>query len=144
MAAYAPDRGLEARETATTVRRVPPSSPPTILICEDEVALRELIRAALGVGYRYAEAGDGREALELVEAVHPDVVILDVMMPGPSGLDVLAALQEGNGGDIPVVVLTAWSHEREAALARGAARFLSKPFDPDELKTIVDELVADR
>jgi CheY-like chemotaxis protein len=128
---------------ATTVRKVP-STPPTILICEDEVALRELIRAALGVGYRYAEAGDGREALELVDAVHPDLVILDVMMPGPSGLDVLAALREGNGRDIPVVVLTAWSHEREAALAAGAARFLSKPFDPDELKTIVDELVADR
>jgi CheY-like chemotaxis protein len=142
MAAQAPDRGLERRGTATTVRRVPP--PPTILICEDEVALRELIRAALGVGYRYAEAGDGREALELVDAVHPDLVILDVMMPGPSGLDVLAALREGNGRDIPVVVLTAWSHEREAALAAGAARFLSKPFDPDELKTIVDELVADR
>jgi CheY-like chemotaxis protein len=121
-----------------------PSTPPTILICEDEVALRELIRAALGVGYRYAEAGDGREALELVEAVHPDLVILDVMMPGPSGLDVLAALQEGNGHDIPVIVLTAWSHEREAALARGAAHFLAKPFDPEELKTIVDELVHSR
>jgi CheY-like chemotaxis protein len=142
MAAHAPDRGLEPRGTTTTVREVPP--PPTILICEDEVALRELIRAALGVGYRYAEAGDGREALELVEAVRPDLVILDVMMPGPSGLDVLAAIQKRNGRDIPVVVLTAWSHERDAALAAGAARFVSKPFDPDELKSIVDELVAGR
>jgi CheY-like chemotaxis protein len=123
-------------------REVPPS--PTILICEDEVALRELIRAALGVGYCYVEAGDGREALELVERVQPDLAILDVMMPGPSGLEVLRALQEGGGSDTPVIVLTAWAHEQEAALAGGAARFVTKPFDPDELKTIVDELLERR
>jgi CheY-like chemotaxis protein len=144
MAAETPNRVLEPSRSPFTVRKVPPPPPPTILICEDESPLRELIRAALGVGYRYVEAGDGREALELVRSVHPDVVILDVMMPGPSGLDVLAALQEGNGRDIPVVVLTAWSHEREAALAGGAARFVAKPFDPDELKSIVDELVGER
>lgn len=119
--------------------------PHTILICEDEGPLRELIRAALGNGYRFAEASDGREALELVDSVQPDLVILDVMMPGPSGLEVLAAVRGGaSTGKTPVVVVTAWSHAQEEALAAGAERFVSKPFDPDELKSIVDELLADR
>jgi CheY-like chemotaxis protein len=118
--------------------------PHTILICEDEVTLRELIRAALGNGYRYAEAIDGHEALELLDSVHPDLVILDVMMPGPSGLEVLTAVRERTAGRIPVVVVTAWSHAQEEAIAAGAERFVSKPFDPAELKEIVDELLAER
>src|SRR5919106_2187007 len=116
--------------------------PPTILICEDEESLRELIRAALGNGYRYIETADGTEAIELARTEAPDLVVLDVMMPGTSGLEVLAALREGTGtGTIPVVVLTAWTHAQQEALEAGAQRFLSKPFDPDELQAIVDELL---
>jgi CheY-like chemotaxis protein len=119
--------------------------PPTILICEDEEPLRELIRAALGNGYRYVETADGREAIELARMLAPDLVVLDVMMPGTSGLEVLAALREGaETGTIPVVVLTAWTHAQQEALDAGAQRFLSKPFDPDELQTIVDELLQAR
>ena len=119
--------------------------PPTILICEDEEPLRELIRAALGNGYRYLETADGTEAIELARTEAPDLVVLDVMMPGTSGLEVLAALREGTGtGTIPVVVLTAWTHAQQEALEAGAQRFLSKPFDPDELQAIVDELLQGR
>ena len=102
------------------------------------------MRAALGNGYRYAEAGDGREALDLLDSVKPDLVILDVMMPGPSGLEVLAAMRERTAGKTPVVVVSAWSHAQEEALAGGAERFVSKPFDPDGLKALVDELLAER
>lgn len=116
-------------------------SPPTILICEDELALRELIKAALGDGYRYEEAADGREALEQVAAVEPDLIVLDVMMPGPSGLDILGALRDGGA---PVVVVSAWSHAEDDALAAGAARFVAKPFDPDGLRSVVEELLAAR
>jgi CheY-like chemotaxis protein len=117
-------------------------APHTILICEDEVTLRELIRAALGNRYRFAEATDGREALEQLESVQPDLVILDVMMPGPSGLEVLAAVREHAAGrKLPVVVVTAWSHAQDEALAAGAERFVSKPFDPAELKAIVEDLL---
>jgi CheY-like chemotaxis protein len=119
--------------------------PPTILICEDEEPLRELIRAALGEDYRFAEATDGRSALDLARELRPDLIVLDVMMPGTSGLDVLAALREEPGtGHTPVVVITAWTHAQQEALAAGAQRFVSKPFDPDELKAIVDELLAKR
>ena len=116
--------------------------PPTILICEDEEPLRELIRAALGNGYRYVETADGSEAIDLARALAPDLVVLDVMMPGTGGLEVLAALRDGSGtGTIPVVVLTAWTHAQKEAIEAGARRFVSKPFDPDELKSIVDELL---
>jgi CheY-like chemotaxis protein len=116
--------------------------PPTILICEDEEPLRELIRAALGNGYHYVETADGSEAIDLARTLAPDLVVLDVMMPGTGGLEVLAALREGSGtGTIPVVVLTAWTHAQKEAIEAGARRFISKPFDPDELKSIVDELL---
>lgn len=119
--------------------------PPTILICEDEEPLRELVRAALGNGYRFAEAIDGREALDLARTLQPDLIVLDVMLPGTSGLDVLATLREDEvTGGIPVVVITAWTHAQQEVLDAGAQRFVSKPFDPDSLKAIVDELLEVR
>jgi CheY-like chemotaxis protein len=133
---------LVFRPAVVTVRVVPP---PTILICEDEEPLRELIRAALGDDYRYAEATDGRSSLDLARELRPDLIVLDVMMPGTSGLDVLTTLREDPAtGHTPVVVITAWTHAQQEALAAGAQRFVSKPFDPDELKAIVDELLAQR
>ena len=117
--------------------------PPTILICEDEHPLRELVRAALGNGYRFAEAVDGHEALERARELRPDLIVLDVMLPGTSGLDVLATLREDPAtGRIPVVVITAWTHAQQEVLDAGAERFVSKPFDPDDLKGIVEELLA--
>ena len=59
----------------------------TILICDDEPNLRELMRVSLGPDYSFVEAGDGTEAIELIERLRPDLVLLDVMMPGTSGLD---------------------------------------------------------
>jgi CheY-like chemotaxis protein len=119
--------------------------PPTILICEDEPSLRELVRATLGPAYRCADAATGDEALELARELAPDVIVLDLMLPGRSGLDVLAELRSDEAiRDTPVVVMTAWTHAQEAALASGADRFLAKPFEPDELKALVDELVSGR
>lgn len=115
----------------------------TILICEDEAALRELVRVSLGSGYGYLEASDGMEALELAKAHHPDVVVLDLMLPGLSGLEVLARLRgAANGHRMPVVVISAWGDAREEAFDAGADRFVLKPFDPDDLRAVVQELVA--
>jgi two-component system phosphate regulon response regulator PhoB len=132
---------LVSTPPADTVTVVLP--PPTILICEDEEPLRELVRAALGDAYRFEEAIDGREALDLARRLEPDLVVLDVMLPGTSGLDVLATLRDDpSTGRIPVVVITAWTHAQQEVLDAGAERFVSKPFDPDELKQIVEELLA--
>src|SRR5215212_6702796 len=101
----------------------------TILICEDEPSLRELVRAVLGPGYRYVEAVDGTVALELVQTTSPDLVILDLMLPYVSGFEVLTAIRANPElRNTPVVVLTAWSHVQAEAEAIGADRFVAKPF----------------
>ena len=116
---------------------------PLVLICDDEASLRELVRATLDGDYRFAEATDGVVALELVHELVPDLVVLDLMLPRQSGLEVLAQMrQDTRFGDTPVVVITAWSDAQKAALAAGADRFLPKPFEPDELKAIVEELIV--
>jgi CheY-like chemotaxis protein len=114
----------------------------TILIREDEAALRELIRVSIGVGFGFLESADGVEALKLVKAHRPDVIILDLMLPGLSGLDVLAQLRaDDNGRRLPVIVISAWSDARDEAFAAGADRFVLKPFLPDDLRAVVEDLV---
>ena len=116
----------------------------TILICEDESSLRELVRAVLGSRYRYVEASDGHEALQLARSVVPDLIALDLMIPPTSGLEILASVRgDPVIGKTPVVVLTAWSHLESAARAAGADRFVTKPFEPAELQAIVRELLRE-
>ena len=117
----------------------------TILICEDEAALRELVRASLDGGYRFAEASDGYVALQLAQELAPDAVILDLMLPGLGGLEVLAGLRADDRlRDTKVLIITAWSEDREDLIAAGADDFLPKPFDPDELKRKLEKLLEER
>jgi CheY-like chemotaxis protein len=114
----------------------------TILICDDEPALRELIRASLDESYLFAEASDGLTALELAREVEPDIVVLDLMLPRLGGLEVLARMRaDEHLRDVPVLVITAWNETREDVLAAGAADFTSKPFDPDALKASIERLL---
>jgi DNA-binding response OmpR family regulator len=118
------------------------SGSKTILICEDDQNLRQLVRVILGEDYRFVEADTGHEALELALEVRPDLVILDLMLPGASGLDVLRSLRKDlPGGDTPVIVMSAWGHADQAALEAGADRFLPKPFEPEELTAMVEEVL---
>jgi CheY-like chemotaxis protein len=115
----------------------------TILICDDEPTLRELIRVSLDGGYRFAEASDGFAAIEMAREVNPDVVILDLMLPRLSGLEVLAELRRDEQlSSVPILVVTAWNDTADAALEGGADGFVTKPFDPDELKRAVDRLAS--
>ncbi|TML15750.1 MAG: response regulator [Actinobacteria bacterium] len=115
----------------------------TILICDDEPALRELIRASMDEGYEFAEASDGVIAMELAREVSPDIVILDLMLPRLSGLEVLARMNEDERlKDVPVLVITAWNETREDVLSAGADEFVAKPFDPEELRAAVNRLAA--
>jgi len=114
----------------------------TILVCDDDPSLRELVRAVLGPRFRFVEAADGSEALALAREERPDLIVLDVMLPGLSGIEVLEELRGSPAlKDIPVVVITAWSHAEIDVQVAGADRFVSKPFDPDELSTAVEELL---
>ncbi len=117
----------------------------TVLICEDEPALRELIRVSLQGPYEIAEADDGEESLEVARRLRPDLVILDVMMPRRNGIEVLAELRRDEAlASTPVIVLTAQPETRDEALEMGADRVIDKPFVPDEISTAVEEVLAAR
>jgi cyclic di-GMP phosphodiesterase len=114
-----------------------------ILICDDEAPMRELERVVLGNGYEFGEAADGVECLEIARRLLPSVMVVDLMLPGMSGLEMLSELRSDPVlADVPVVVVSAWDHLEADALAAGAARFLGKPFEPDELRATVAELLA--
>ncbi len=114
-----------------------------MLICEDESNLRELVRASLGPDYRFVEAGTVAEAEEALRVAAPDIVLLDLMLPGGSGIDVLHAVRRLPGDRIPVAVVSAWTtpEYRTAADEAGADAFMAKPFVPDELAELVTRLL---
>jgi CheY-like chemotaxis protein len=115
----------------------------TVLICEDEPALRELIRVSLEGPYEFAEADDGEESLAVARRLRPDLVILDVMMPRRSGIEVLTELRRDDTlASTPVIVLTAQPETREEALQKGADRVIEKPFVPDDISSAVEEVLA--
>jgi len=117
----------------------------TVLICDDEPSLRELIRISLDGPYRFVEADDGEESLELARSVRPDVVILDMMMPRLSGLEVLSQLRRDKDlAETPIIVLTAQPATREQALSAGADIVMVKPFEPEQIIAAVEEVLADR
>jgi CheY-like chemotaxis protein len=117
----------------------------TVLICEDEPALRELIRVSLQGPYEIAEADDGEESLEVARRLRPDLVILDVMMPRRNGIEVLSELRRDEAlASTRVIVLTAQPETRDEALEKGADRVIDKPFVPDEISTAVEEVLAAR
>lgn len=103
-----------------------------ILVVEDEESIRTLITLNLqAAGYMVEEAKDGTQALEKVKAVKPDLVLLDWMLPGLDGLDVLRSLKADPAfATLPVIMLTAKSEEHDIVLGleMGAADYITKPF----------------
>ncbi|HEX7052286.1 MAG TPA: response regulator transcription factor [Longimicrobiales bacterium] len=103
-----------------------------IYVADDDAALRRGLDVALkGRGYAVRTAPDGPALLSLVEAECPDLIVLDVMMPGMSGIDVLRHLRrDGRWRDLPVMMVTAVPDAEVHAEARdgGAAEVLPKPF----------------
>jgi len=115
-----------------------------ILICDDEPLLRELMRVALVGEYAIEEAGTVAEAIEVARGFRPDVALVDVMMPGGSGLDVIRHLNDDPDlRHVRCVVVSAFAGEadRQEATEAGADAFVSKPFDPDELSATVASLL---
>lgn len=110
------------------------TSEPLLLVVDDEAAVLRVLENELGSrGFRILTAGDAREAFRLAVENHPDAVLLDVMMPVVSGLDLLRQLRERSS--VPVILLTARDSPREKVrgLELGADDYVVKPFHPDEL-----------
>src|ERR671935_1699149 len=120
------------------------STRPTVLICDDEANLRELIRVSLPPGYDVVEASDGEEALALARSLRPELVILDLMLPRLNGLDVLSKLKaDPELTATPVLVVTAQPASEEEARANGADGVIGKPFGPEELAELAADLVGE-
>jgi DNA-binding response OmpR family regulator len=119
--------------------------PKTILLVDDEPHVLEVLRVTLeDLGFGLLEAEDGPRALQVARDQKPDLVILDVMLPTMSGLDVCRALhQAGDTEKIPVILLTARSGEEDekAGYEAGADRYLTKPFSPLTLQSEVVKLL---
>jgi CheY-like chemotaxis protein len=118
----------------------------TILLADDEAYLRKLVCTTLAdPAYRIVEAADGPAALALARQERPDVVVLDWMMPGLSGIEVAKALrQDPATANIPIIMLTAKGQATDQAQGRalGTSAYLIKPFSPLELLEAVQAVLG--
>ena len=117
-----------------------------VLLIEDEPNIIEAIRFLLTRdGWEVDTHSDGTDAVEVIQAAAPDLVILDLMLPGKSGMDILRDLREIPDLEaLPVLMLTArgQSRDREMAEKAGVSRFMTKPFSNAEVLTAVRDLLA--
>jgi CheY-like chemotaxis protein len=115
----------------------------TVLIADDESSIRLLVHATIeSDDYAVVEAADGAQAWELTKELKPSLVLLDVQMPGQTGLEVLRSIKADPGlAQTRVILLTSKAQERdiEVGLIAGADFYLTKPFSPLDLLTRVEE-----
>jgi two-component system alkaline phosphatase synthesis response regulator PhoP len=105
-----------------------------VLVVDDDVKTVELVKLYLNRdGYRVLTAFNGKDALQLARESHPDLIVLDIMLPGMNGLDVCRTLRQES--DVPIIMLTALTTDKDrlAGLNLGADDYVSKPFSPREL-----------
>lgn len=115
---------------------------PIILVAEDEDSNYELVRIVLSKRYRLLRAVNGIEAVTLCEDEHPDMILMDIRMPGMNGLDATRIIKEVNH-DIPVVALSAYAFDENIreAKAAGCDDFMAKPFRVEDLLDMVEKYV---
>jgi DNA-binding response OmpR family regulator len=111
-----------------------------ILLVDDEKAILTILNIRLKVmGYDVVNAGDGQEALDMLDSTTPDIMLLDIIMPGINGFEVLRKLRLNS--QLPVIVYSARPENRQEALRMGANDFLAKPFDVDYLAKRIELLL---
>ena len=117
-----------------------------ILVADDDVDIRELVEFKLStMGHDIVAVGDGAAAVEACRTQKPDLAVLDVMMPGVSGLDAIRQIRSDPFlSDLPVILLTARAQESdvETGFDSGADDYITKPFSPRELASRVEALLA--
>ena len=128
---------MTATSSPSPVAAMPPERMPRVLVVDDERRNRQLVEVMLETeGYEVSSVESGREALDAVARRCPDLIILDVMMPGLNGYEVAALLkQDVLTRQIPIIMLTALddSNSRIHGLGAGAEEFLTKPVNRHEL-----------
>lgn len=124
----------------TNTRSIEEASRPLVLIVDDDPDLRTLARIQLTEGFDVIQASDGEQCIELAVTHTPDVILLDMMMPGMDGAQVLTALSsDAATADIPVIFLSALTtvEDKVRGLDSGAVDYIAKPFEPTELRARV-------
>ena len=110
-----------------------------VLVIDDDAGIRNFVSQALHEeGYEVSQAANGNEALSEVGKTKPDLILLDVRMPGVDGWQVLDELRSAAGHQTPVVVMTASYSGQDRALQSGAQGYLAKPFELADLLECVD------
>jgi len=143
---------LPTNGTAGEVRPGPPgilarmALDARVLIADDDPVILRLLEVNFSLeGFDVGTAERGEQVLEQVERERPDVIILDVMMPGMDGWEVCERLKSSpDTAEIPIIFLSARTHEhdRERGLELGVSAYVTKPFDPEELIRLAQSLVA--
>jgi two-component system, OmpR family, response regulator MtrA len=117
-----------------------------IVVADDDIDIRELVEFKLStLGHDVVAVSDGAAAVDACQARRPDLAVLDVMMPGVSGLDAIRAIRADPGlADLPVILLTARAQENdvETGFDSGADDYITKPFSPRELASRVQALLS--
>jgi two-component system, OmpR family, response regulator MtrA len=117
-----------------------------ILVADDDVDIRELVEFKLStLGHDVVAVGDGQAAIDACQAQRPDLAVLDVMMPGVSGLDAVRVIRADPAlAGLPVILLTARAQESdvETGFDTGADDYITKPFSPRELASRVQALLS--
>jgi CheY-like chemotaxis protein len=123
-----------------------PAPSKQVLICDDDPVILRLLQVNLELeGYDVLMAGHGEEAVELANKEHPDLVILDIMMPKLDGYQTCARLKANDATNgIPVVFLSAKAQQTDIDRGKefGVAEYLTKPFDPNDLIEVVQRLIG--
>jgi DNA-binding response OmpR family regulator len=131
-----PSVSRESTEPGATMAAMADSAQGTVLVVDDEPTILDVVgRYMERAGYDTYRAADGPEALRLAAAHRPDLVVLDLMLPGIDGIEVMRQLHEAPGPRIAVILLTARGEEsdRLVGLRQGADDYVVKPFSPAEL-----------
>jgi two-component system cell cycle response regulator DivK len=119
----------------------------TILYIEDNAYNRKIVRQLLArTSYRLLEAIDGESGVSMAQQQLPQLILMDVQLPGMSGLDATRALKaDPRTGHIPIIVITSFalSGDREKAAAAGADSYLAKPYSPRELLALVRQFLPE-
>ena len=115
-----------------------------MLVLDDDLAIAEVAAAVLVDGYEVVAAGQVEEGLRMVGAEHPDLVLVDLDLPGVDLVQLLARLREAAMADLPVLVMSASDdrHTRDRAAAAGATGFIPKPFGEAQLRGEVAAILA--
>ena len=121
--------------------------PAVILVVDDEEEIRRVMRLTLTIaGYEVREAEDGNKALESLQKNPPDLILLDVLMPGMDGFEVCRRVRADSAtAHIPILILSARTdtQSQEEGFRAGATKYLTKPISPPQLLHYIDEALND-